>query len=265
MTGSRPATEAGRLSRLSARALERPLVASLAVLVVLSLLFLSLPAVDLAVASMFTGPNGGFPGAQDPILKALRFLGLAQTRIVVALILLGFVGKLIAPRQVAWISSRALLFLAATLAVGPGLLVNAFLKEYWGRPRPIEIEVFGGADAFMRAWVPGGTCASNCSFVSGEASSSFWMLAVALVVPRIWRVEAIVAALMWALIISVNRMIFGGHFLSDVMLAWSLDLVVIVVFHRLIIVGIGREGDPRLDALFAAWGRPIRRLLRLPD
>ena len=48
-----------------------------------------------------------------------------------------------------WI--RPGLFLVILLALGPGLLVNAVFKEYWGRPRPREVVQFGGKKEFLHA------------------------------------------------------------------------------------------------------------------
>lgn len=244
--------------RIAARAAARPLEAAVVLLLAVSVVFAAVPGIDLAVAGLFSRGGDGFPAANDPVLRFVRFLGLAQTRVAVAVLILAFLGKLLAPERVRSIAPRVILFLATTLAVGPGIVVNAFLKEVWGRPRPVEITLFGGPLRFERAWSPFGGCDSNCSFVSGEASSSFWMLAVALVVPVGWRREAVAAALMWALLISVNRMIFGGHFLSDVVIAWAIDLVVIVACHELLLVRLGPGADDRLDLLWARWGAPVR-------
>jgi len=50
-----------------------------------------------------------------------------------------------------WISGRAIIFLLATLALAPGLLVSVVLKEHWDRPRPIAVSEFNGPDQIGRA------------------------------------------------------------------------------------------------------------------
>src|SRR5690606_563997 len=77
-------------------------------------------------------------------------------------------------------------------------------------------------------------CQANCSFVSGEASASFWLVAFAFVVPRRWRAGTAIGTLAFALAISINRMAFGGHFLSDVVLAWGLTLVAILATYAVV-------------------------------
>jgi membrane-associated PAP2 superfamily phosphatase len=51
---------------------------------------------------------------------------------------------------------RRCLFLILAVALGPGLLVNGLLKPGWGRPRPRQVEQFGGPRAFQPWWQPGG-------------------------------------------------------------------------------------------------------------
>src|SRR5262245_4094209 len=58
-------------------------------------------------------------------------------------------------RRSAWVRYRracALVLLA--LALGPGLLVNGILKPLWGRPRPYQVESFGGARPYRYWWQP---------------------------------------------------------------------------------------------------------------
>mgnify|MGYP003338421568 CR=1 FL=1 len=120
-------------------------------------------------------------------LDQLRNAGMAVTRWATLLVVAGLLAKLLLPYLARAVPTRRLLFLAASLAIGPGLLVNAFFKETWGRPRPSETTLFGGPWEFVRAWVPGGSCPTNCSFPSGEASGAAWLLALVFVVPERWR------------------------------------------------------------------------------
>ena len=45
-------------------------------------------------------------------------------------------------------AAAALIFLVATMALGPGLIVNLGLKDHAHRPRPVQYVDFGGADEF---------------------------------------------------------------------------------------------------------------------
>src|SRR5207244_1595195 len=49
-------------------------------------------------------------------------------------------------RRRAWVRHRrACALIVLALALGPGLLVNGILKPLWGRPRPHQVQVFGGS------------------------------------------------------------------------------------------------------------------------
>ena len=46
---------------------------------------------------------------------------------------------------------------------------------------------------------------------------------------------ATVVAIVYALLLSLNRIAFGGHFLSDVVISFGLTLLLIAVVHRVVI------------------------------
>jgi len=239
---------------------DRILRAVAAATLVVSIIAVAFPEIDLAVSALFHRPPklpdlNEFPASAVPSLIELRLSGMALTRwIIVALLLCGL-AKAVTPLLARAVPTRPLLFLAASLTIGPGLLVNSLFKAWWGRPRPNEILPFGGTDAFMPAWIPGGACPENCSFPSGEASSSMWLIALIFVVPPAWRRATLVAALLWALLISVNRILFGGHFLSDVLIGWGLTAMVVIACRHLILDGLS---DARLAALERAFARAGR-------
>lgn len=131
--------------------------------------------------------------------------------------------------------ARRAIWLVSCLLLGPGLLVNGLLKTHWGRPRPIATDLFGGEAPFQKAWVVSDWCDRNCSFVSGEASSAAWLVAAALLAPRRIRGPATALAVLYAFAISINRIAFGGHYLSDVLIAWLLCALVFAALHRLIL------------------------------
>ena len=131
-------------------------------------------------------------------------------------------------------SGRAMIFLIATMAIGPGLIVNLGFKDHWHRPRPVQTQDFNGPNPFVPWYDDNGGCKMNCSFVSGEASTGFWMVAPASVLPLPWRGPAIVAAFAFGFGASLLRLAFGGHYLSDVLLGGLVTLIVIEIARRLI-------------------------------
>lgn len=234
----------------------RALALSLAALAVLSLVFLAVPGIDIAV-SRWAGGADGFAARHDLALQAVRAAGLAATRLaVVALVLLG-IAKLVGHRLGRLVGTMDYLFLATTLAVGPGLLVNRLLKEFWGRPRPLQTDIFGGDWPFMPAWVPGGACPGDCSFVSNEAASSLWLVSLAFVVPARERLPVAAMTLAWALVMSVNRIAFGAHYLSDMLIAWAITAAVLAAGWRIFLDGPAAARSAVLDDKLAWLRRRI--------
>lgn len=224
-----------------------------------SALFLAFSGIDLWASRLFYGSGKGFPFSRLRALVLFRQTGdLAIVAIVVA-ILASVIVKLLAPDRRSLIPPSVSLFLLATLIAGPGLLVNAVLKEFWGRPRPIMVDAFGGSDPYVAVWRITDYCASNCSFVAGEASSAIWLTALALVVPRQWRLPTAITTGVYAGLISLNRIAFGGHFLSDVLLSWGLTLLVIAIGYRIFIARAPSWlANSVLEAGLTRLGRSLR-------
>lgn len=221
----------------------------LAVTAVLSVALWASPDLDLAVTRLFYIEGRGFPASSIGFLRDLRGLGMAVfagTMIAAGAALLAL---FLADGARFLMPPRAGLFLLSAGALGPGVVVNLIFKEHWGRARPISVIEFGGTRAFSAPWVIADGCASNCSFVSGEASSSIFMIALALIVPAGWKRPVLATALAFAAVMSLNRIAFGGHFLSDVMIAWCLTITVILCVHRAIYAAAG----PLTDDAIAGW------------
>jgi lipid A 4'-phosphatase len=111
----------------------------------------------------------------------LRGQGYVIVAALFGSIIFALVVKLFAPHRSLLVPGRAIIFLALTMVIGPGLLVNATFKPHGGRPRPVEIKQFGGQQSFVPWWNFEGGCRSNCSFVSGETSTAAWLFA-----PAVW-------------------------------------------------------------------------------
>ena len=122
----------------------------------------------------------------------------------------------------------------AALIIGPGLIVNVFLKEYWGRPRPASTDLFGGTLPFVPAGEWSNACPDNCSFVSGEASSIFWLVCLIPLWPKRSRGKAAVVICAIAVLTAGLRVAFGGHYLSDVVLGGLSTLIVFAALAVLV-------------------------------
>jgi lipid A 4'-phosphatase len=219
----------------SGTAFSNALLAALALAVVSSSWFFYIfPGVDVSVSRWFYDAAEGFVLANSSQLRALRSSATWIMRGVVLLALFQ-VARHAWTGRMAGQGARRWLWLLSCLVVGPGLLVNGLLKEHWGRPRPRATDVFGGEAPFQKVWVITDWCDRNCSFVSGEASTAAWLVAAALMAPRQIRTAVTTLAAIYAFAISINRIAFGGHYLSDVVLAWLLCALVFTAMSRLIL------------------------------
>lgn len=207
-----------------------PIFLTVLAVIAVSWFFYAFPGIDQAVSEWFYDDDDGFALQNSPTLRTLRSSAELLMRSI-ALMALFQIARLAWARR----TSPRLLWLLSCLIVGPGLLVNGILKAYWGRPRPRETDLFGGEAPYQKVWVISDWCESNCSFVSGEASSAFWLVAVALLLPRPYRTTGTILAAIYAAAVSFNRVAFGGHYISDVVLAWLLCALVFLVLARLLL------------------------------
>jgi lipid A 4'-phosphatase len=248
------------LLHASSRRLADPLAASAILVLTATAAFLVWPGLDLWFSRLFYDPEAGFVLGRHPVLLALRQSSDIVLITICAAVVAAVALKIARPDRPSLIPPRASLFLATTLLLGPGLLVNVILKNNWGRPRPVQIDAFGGEAPFVGIWRISDHCARNCSFVSGEASMGIWMMTLALVVPTHWRLPVFVVTGIYALALSLNRIAFGGHFLSDVVLSWGLTLMLVAAVYRLLYVNPPAAlNDANLESGLARLGNAMRR------
>lgn len=213
----------------------RGLIVTLVFAAVVGLLFGFFPQLDLDIASLFYDPETkNFPLSKSFALRYMRDAAVWIQVLLIAPSVIALLIKLVMPRAKPWMSSRAAIFLIATLALAPGLVVNVLLKNHWDRPRPVAVTKFGGSERFVPWWDPRGQCRKNCSFVSGETSSAFWTLAPAALAPAPWRFLAYTSAIAFGIGMGVVRMAMGGHFFTDIVFAGLFTFIIIVLTHRLI-------------------------------
>jgi len=217
---------------------------ALAIGVVSGLVFGIYPELDLWVSGLFYDPSPlGFWLRLSPFVEGLRNTASLIITYIAAPAAIGLILKAARPRLPFYLSTRVMVFLLGTLALGPGLLVNMGLKTYWDRPRPYSVTQFGGTEHFVPWWDTSGDCHRNCSFVAGEPSGAFWTLAPATLAPPQWRAAAYGAALAFGAFVGVLRLIVGGHFLSDIIFAGVFVFLLIWAAHRLLF-GRPPEGPP---------------------
>jgi lipid A 4'-phosphatase len=191
----------------------------LSVALLLAWVFTIWPQLDLWTSGRFHGPGNTFVGDD---FAAVRFLYRAiplSGKLYAALGLAVIVASFWRRHPIGGRWSRRLVALAWVSLLGSGLLVNAGLKEYWGRARPVQVAQFGGPQHFSPALSPTDQCAHNCSFVSGHATSGYILMAVGLMGSVTTRRRWLWIGLAWGAVVSAARIAEGGHFLSDTLFA----------------------------------------------
>ncbi len=202
------------------------------------------PDLDLAGAGLFYAGDGHFIG-RTAFGDLARKIGYSLPLVVLALLILAWSLKRFGVRCNAP-NGHSIAMLSLTMLIGPGLLANLILKEHSHRPRPVQIQEFGGSMEFRPWYRFDGGCRTNCSFVSGEAAEAFWVLAPASLLAPPLLPYGLAAAATFAIGVSVLRMAYGGHFLSDVVLAGLLMILIIETGRRLLLENPRLE--PRIDA-----------------
>lgn len=223
--------------------------------VIASFFFMIVPATDIIVSAWFADGTGNFPLSDNQHLLALRDLHRVLPAIIIpALLLAVVVQALFRPRWL--LAPYKLLFIISVYAIGSFVIVH-LLKYLVGRARPNEILEFGGSMLFSPAWQIANSCYNNCSFPSGESASAMAMLSIPLVLRGAYRLPLLALTALFAFICSLNRIMMGAHFLSDVMLSWLFVAVTMAwlwpVFER---------NGTRIDYAVAQAGRPIRKLFQ---
>ncbi len=200
------------------RVAKRLAIGALVLAVPLTVLFVGWSAIDLSAAHLFYAGNRDFTGHLLWWSEPLRF---SFQIFYIACIALAVLGLLWTRRGAVWLRRPRFvwLYLLACLIIGPILVTHGLFKTTFGRPRPMEITEFGGAKTFKAAFVRSGQCTWGCSFVSGEASSTFIpFLAAAVLAPELAPV-IVVGGTIIGLTAGGVRMLQGRHFLSDVVFA----------------------------------------------
>ncbi|WP_096703255.1 phosphatase PAP2 family protein [Magnetospirillum sp. 15-1] len=197
------------------------------------------PRIDIATSALFFDTaTRGFPFRVHPIGEFARKTLPIFLFAAAGLIALAGAAAAIARRPVAGVSPRMALLVVASLALGPGLVVNLVLKDNWGRARPSTIAEFNAGHQAARRYTPplviSDQCEDNCSFPSGHAALGFWTVSLALMAPLRRRRAAMTAALGFGVVMGVVRIAQGGHFLSDVAFSGVIVVGLTMGLYRLI-------------------------------
>jgi membrane-associated PAP2 superfamily phosphatase len=237
------------------------LLSFIAVGLALAALFAVYPSWDMRVAEwLFDPPSAEFPVAVSYEWNVVRRVANLVPYLLLLPAVFTLLRKLVFPDERMAMAPSLALYLLGSFLIGPGLTSNVLLKENWGRPRPNGVQQFAGAAPFQPWWRPGGTCKRNCSFVSGEASQAFWTMAPASLAPPQVRPIALGGAVVFGTAVGSLRVVFGRHFVTDVVFAGLITLVVVVALYRLLLAPL-RRNDARLERGIERVSVALHRLI----
>jgi lipid A 4'-phosphatase len=197
---------------------------------------------DLALERRFYLEGGGWAlGDVNPWQFLYRF-GVIPSYLLSAAALVLLVAGFFWAR--AFPFRKSALFLVLMMALGPGLLVNAVFKDHWGRPRPRQMQLFGGNRQFHEVWERGSQ-GTGRSFPSGHASAAFYLIAPYFVLRNRDRRRArlvLAGGVVYGVLMGVARMAQGGHFPSDVL--WAGGMVYLVGLALYYLLRLDAEEPP---------------------
>lgn len=195
--------------------------------------FYYLPSLDLVFTNFFYNNTEGFY-----LQNNLAVLAIYQLpKVISALFVVGciYYGLKIlkATRSLHPKHYSKIIFVTLVCSLGPGLFVHEVLKEVYSRPRPRQVQEFGGDYQFVPTLHRASACENCYSFVSGHASAGFMVVALAILYKGRRRCILTSLSIFLGLFIGLARIIQGAHFLSDIIfagltvfiIAYSLELV----------------------------------------
>jgi len=178
------------------------------------------PALDLDISGHFYDQESkSFPSTR--VYDLIRELGVIPAMLVAVGATIFFALTYIKRLWRKWRPHALLLILP--MALGAGVVTHAILKDHWGRPRPRQVENFGGELPYRAFYQPNLSWEVRQlkSFPCGHCTMGFYFFAVALLFRRLGYQSLFVISMLLALALGialgVARIAQGGHFFSDIL------------------------------------------------
>jgi len=217
---------------------------SLVLLGAVSIFFAAVPELDLIVSRHFWTESIGFGLGKNGFLLLTRDTNRQLPWVVVGIMMILMLANQFIHSMRRLPSPHKILFVITFFAVGPGLAVH-LIKSVVGRARPRSVVEFGGNKVFTPPWELTDQCLRNCSFISGEAASAFALLTLVVFIGPKRAPLYLTGMCVLVFAFSFNRVVFGAHFLSDVLLAWNVMWVLAILLWRWF-----STNAPQIDAAF---------------
>ena len=194
-----------------------------------SLIFKFYPQVDIVISSLFY--NDGFY-LKGSFYEQFFYYSI---RPIIASVVIGSLGvffyNYFSKKNIFLLGKRKLLYIILVISLTPGIIVEYGFKQNFERPRPKEIELFGGKKEFYPAYTFAKQ--NSKSFISGHSAAAFSLVGIALLFYKRKRLF-ILLSLGYGLGMIIARIMAGGHFFSDVLLSALLVLIANILLYKAI-------------------------------
>lgn len=234
------AGESGQSDRPKRR-IGPPIYVPLAILVVVTIL-VRVFNLDLWLASHAYDGHGGWTLDPNGFVQLLYLYGTKPALMVSIIAGVVWIASVVDRRLL--VHQPLAMFLALSMVIGPGLLVNGVFKEFYGRPRPREVVEFGGKREFAPVWEPH-IGAGGKSFPSGHASMGFFWLSLGVFYwerNRRLATAYLLLGLVHGGCMGFGRIVQGAHWFSDVIWAGGMDYLAAWFLYRTLRFGPAYSG-----------------------
>ncbi len=193
--------------------------------------FIFFAEIDLIISSLFYEDGVFF--LRNTLIEQIFYHSI---RPIITTIVLGtlaiFFYNAYFKKNVLDIGKRKVLYIFLVLALAPGLIVHAILKDTFERPRPRQVIELGGKRDFYPAYTLANE--DKSSFSSGHVAATFSLLGIALLAKRrrnFW----IKLTLIYGTGMMIARIAAGGHFFSDVVTSFFIVYITTHLLYKYLI------------------------------
>ena len=192
--------------------------------------------IDQTIASFFLGQSSKF--TPPPIALFIYKYGLIPGQLLFLTATIVLITSFLSKK----VSSLRLpsLYIMLTLFIGSALISNVLLKQYWTRPRPKQVFLYGGGYPYCPIFIKytGKTNRPLRSLPCGHSTMGFCFFTLFFIGKRYKSKPLTVIGLctgsLAGLVISYARMAQGGHFFSDVVLSFLIMWLTAYFLDRLV-------------------------------
>lgn len=200
----------------------------------LALLFHFYPYIDLYTSAQFYDTAEGFHLAENNLVYALyKSVSFMCAIFLCACIYWAYT---IFKKKKSYKINQyiQIIYVLLVVAMGPGFLIHEVVKETFNRPRPRQIEQFGGEEKFTPAFEISTSRSELHSFVSGHAAAGFMFFALAFLMKGTHRKQMLIFSTTLGSFFGLIRIMQGGHFLSDVVFSGFLVYFTAYYLYKLL-------------------------------